>query len=403
MKKATIKIVLDTKPLSNDKHAVYLRITKNRKSKKISLGLEVKKEHFVNESFTRQHENSQIENEVLLNLKSKAFKVLRNLQLGDEDFSLNDFEEEFRGESSNLDISLMNFFNEIIEEMNKSGRIGNAKAYKDTRDSLIKFNGEKTTFNEVTPGFLDKFEAFLRSNKCTNGGIAFRMRELRALFNTARRRKIIPKEPYPFEVYKISKLKSETSKVALTTEEFKRIRDIDLTDHPHLLEAHNYFMFSVYCRGINFMDMVHLKWSNIRNNRIYYTRSKTKGKLNLEIIPNAQSILDYYKSQKRPTDYVFPILLHKDMTPKQIANRHHKVIQRYNKKLKEIASLTGVEKPLTSYVARHSFATIMKMKGTPIEKITEMMGHSDVSITLAYLKEFSNEDLDSENRKFMEL
>lgn len=78
-------------------------------------------------------------------------------------------------------------------------------------------------------------------------------------------------------------------------------------------------------------------------------------------------------------------------------------MRRYNTRLKEIAKTVGIDKKPTSYVARHSFATILKMVGTPIEKICEMMGHGDVSITIAYLKEFSNEDLDKENRKFLDL
>nr|WP_262493624.1 tyrosine-type recombinase/integrase [Flavobacterium antarcticum] len=141
----------------------------------------------------------------------------------------------------------------------------------------------------------------------------------------------------------------------------------------------------------------------MKNNRIDYTRSKTKGKFNLEIIDSAQKILDYYREQKRPTKYVFPILLQENLTPVQMYYRKQKVLKSYNLRLKEIGKLAGVEAKLTTYVARHSFATILKLSGTPIEKISEMMGHADVRITMSYLKEFSNEDLDSENRKFLTL
>ena len=244
---------------------------------------------------------------------------------------------------------------------------------------------------------------FLRERGSKGGGVKFKMRTLKALYNKARKRKLIPKEPYPFEDYKFSKYKSETRKIALTVGEFKKIKNLDISEHPLLLEAYNYFMFSVYCRGMNFHDMMLLKWSNIEGNRIYYTRSKTKRQINLEIIKPVQKTLDYYKKQNRPTDYVFPILLSENLTPQQIANRKHKVLRRYNSRLKEIAKLVGINKKPTSYTARHSFATILKLSGTPIEKICEMMGHGDVSITIAYLKEFSNEDLDKENRKFLDL
>lgn len=403
MIKATVKMMLDGKPLSNGNYAVYLRILKDRKQKKISLGLHCKEENFINESFTKQHPNYQLENEMLLKLKSRALEIIRNYQVSQTDFTLVEFEESFRGIKKETEIKVFDFFDEIIDEMNRSGRIGNAQAYKDTKDSLLKFSNNKIVFKDITPTFLEKYEVFLRENGNKNGGIAFKMRELRAIFNKARKRNIIPKDLYPFEEYKISKLKTESRKIALSLEEYKKIKNVDLSNNPELIEAYNYFMFSIYTRGMNFKDMMTLKWSDIQNNRIFYVRSKTKGKLNFEIIPPVQEILDFYKSQNRSTDYVFPILLKDDLTPIQIANRHHKVLRRYNSKLKKIAQLVGINKMPTSYVARHSFATILKMSGTSIEKISEMMGHTDVSITITYLKEFSNEDLDIENRKFIDL
>jgi len=399
----TIKLVFGGRELSNGKHRIYLRIVKNRKKKDISLGLLANKENFENESFTKQHPNYKIENELLLKLKGKAYKIIRELQLNQNDFTLEEFEDEFRGFKKNQDAKVIDFFNEIIDEMTRAGRIANAKAYQDTRDSLNKFKNRRFTFREITPTFLEKYEVFLKETGSKNGGVSFRMRELRAIFNKARKRRLIPKESYPFEDYKISRLKSESNKTALTLEEFQKFKKVDLSEQSHLLEAYHYFLFSLYTRGMNFQDMMHLKWSNIQNGRIYYIRSKTKSKINQEIIPPAQEILDYYKVQNRSTQYVFPILLDEDLTAQQMANRKHKVLSRYNNKLKEIAKLAGIEKSLSSYVARHSFATILKMSGCPIEKISEMMGHSDVSITIAYLKEFSDEDLDQENRKFINL
>ncbi len=401
MNNTTIKLIIDSKPLSNGMHKVYLRVIKNRKRKNISLGLDCKKDNFLNESFTRNHTNHKQDNELLVTFKNRALKIIRDFDLNEKDFSLEEFESEFRFSKKNSNVELSSFFEEIICEMVRAGKIGNAVAYKETNASIIKFGGKRLKFSDITPTFLDKYEVFLRETGSQNGGIAFKMRELRALFNKARKRKIIPKELYPFEEYKISKLKSTTIKRALTLNEFIKIRDVDLSSYPPLMEAYNFFMFSIYTRGMNFKDMMHLRWSDIYNGRIHYTRSKTQGVFNLEIIENVQTILDYYKAQGRSTNYVFPILLSDDMTPGQISDRKHKVLQRYNSKLKEIAKLAGVEMKLTSYVARHSFANILKISGTPIEKISEMMGHADVSVTMNYLKEFSNEDLDVENRKFM--
>ena len=246
MIRATIKLMLDGKPMANGKHAVYMRILKDRKQKKISLGLYCKKVHFVNEAFTKHHPSYQTENQMLLKLKARALEIIRVFKLDQHDFSLDEFEEEFRTTKREKEVNVIDFFDEIIEEKTKAGDIGTAQTYKDTRDSIIKFRGKGIKFSSITLLFLEKYELFLRERGSTNGGVGFKMRTLKALYNKARKRKIIPKEPYSFEDYKVSKLKSEARKIALTIEEFKKIKNLKVSEHPLLLEAYNYFMFSVF-------------------------------------------------------------------------------------------------------------------------------------------------------------
>ncbi|NGF75788.1 site-specific integrase [Fluviicola sp. SGL-29] len=399
----TMKYVLDSKPLSDGRHSMYLRLIKDRKRKNIAIGIRCKSEHFQNEQLSKKHSEHKLDNAMLLTLKSKALKIIRDFQLENHNFTLEEFEQKFRGKEKSQKVSVILFFDEIIEELEISGRIGNAKAYRETREALRKFSGDNLLFQDITPAFLEKFEAHMRSIGNENGGIAFKMRELRAILNKAISRKIINRDLYPFGEYKIARLKTNPNKRALSIEDFKKIREVDLSERPDLLEAYNYFMFSFYARGINFVDILKLKWSNIQDGRIYYTRSKTKGQFSIEITEKVQEILDYYKAQNRLTEYVFPILLRNDLTPKQIENRRHKVLSRFNRKLQEIAKIAGVEKRITSYVARHSFATILKQMGTSTDVISELMGHSDVQVTISYLKEFDNEVLDNENRKLLNI
>ena len=346
---ASIKFVLGGKPLSNGQYLVYLRITKNRKKKEISLGIKCKKEDFINEQFLKSHRNYKIENELLFKFKQKAFEIIRTFQLNDDDYSLNDFESIFRGKSVNNE-NFLDFINEIISDMEKSKRIGNARAYKEAKSSLIRFLKDSKSittvlkFKEITPEFLEKFEVYMRSRGNDNGGISFKMRQIRAVFNRAINRKLISQDLYPFKFYKISKLKSKPNKRALTIDEFKKFKSVDLSKNPLLVEAYNYFMFSFYTRGMNFVDIMHLKKSDIINGRINYTRSKTKGKFNIEIVDNAQKIIDYYKTIQKDSQYIFPILLNDNMSPTQIAYREQKVLARVNKKLKEISKLAGIEK-----------------------------------------------------------
>ncbi|MEG2309138.1 site-specific integrase [Chryseobacterium sp.] len=406
---ATIKVVMGSKPLSDSKYLVYIRITKDRKKKEISLSLKGLKEHFVSEQFTKPHPNLKIENELILKLKQKALSIIRNFQLNDEDFTLEDFERKFRGISES-NVGFFDFMNEIISELEQSNRLGNARAYKEAKDSLQKFvkisNSFKYKifkFKDLTPELLEKYEVYLCSKGNLAGGIAFKMREIRAVFNKAIDRKIVSQDIYPFKFYKISKLKATPNKRALTIDDFKKIKSVDLSANPSLLEAYHYFMFSFYTRGMNFVDMMFLKKSDIINGRIIYTRAKTKGRFNIEIVEVAQGIIDFYKKKTLNSSYIFPILLSDNLTPKQIEHRKHKVLSRYNKKLGDIAKLAGVHVHITSYVARHSFATILKKTGTSTDIISELMGHSNVQITMTYLKDFDNEELDSANRTLLDL
>src|SRR5690606_18862364 len=158
----------------------------------------------------------------------------------------------------------------------------------------------------------------LRSRGGTDGGISVKMRALRTLYNTALERNIAKGENYPFNKYKISKLKGKGAKKALSIGEINTIVQMDIDKYPELLDSHNYFVFSFYTRGMNFADMMQLKWENVKNDHIHYIRSKTKGNFQIKILPPVERVLEYYRKNSFGTKYVFPILLRDDLTPVQI-------------------------------------------------------------------------------------
>ena len=143
---------------------------------------------------------------------------------------------------------------------------------------------------------------------------------------------------------------------------------------------------------MNFADMMRLKWNNVSGDRIHYTRSKTKGNFIIKIMPPVKDILNYYRKNKRP--YIFPILLRDNLTPTQLNDRKRKTLSKFNKDLKELESIAGIDKPVTSYVARHSFAKCLKQKGAGTDIISESLGHQDIKTTKAYLKELDTAILD---------
>ncbi|WP_438710748.1 phage integrase SAM-like domain-containing protein [Aquimarina muelleri] len=401
---ASIKILLRNKANQEGQYPVVLKIIKDRKIKVITLGLNCLEKDWdkANGQFKKSEKNYRQRNRALLKKKEEALKIIDDFFLEGIDFTLNQFETKFRGRKSSK-VTVSEFWKEKISDLNKAGRTGNARAYQDVYNSFFKFYKNKAlVFREITPVLLDKYETYLRSNNNTDGGIGVKMRELRALFNDAIKKGVVDEKYYPFKTYKVSKLKGKGIKKALTRDEMKLMESIDTDKYPHLINAKNYLIFSYYMAGMNFVDMMKLKWDNIQGDRILYIRSKTKGRFSVKMLEPVKQVIAYYKVQNRPTDYVFPILLKDNLTPIQIENRKRKTLKAFNRQLKEIAKIQGVKQNVSSYVIRHSFATNLKFAGISTDLIGESMGHHDVSVTKAYLKEFEDDIIDDAMSKLLE-
>ena len=395
---ASIKFILKNKAHSNGLFPIYMRITKDRKTKLISTRYYCIKSDWNEKKseFRKSAPDSVQKNSALDNLRIRAEKIFSDALGYEEDLTLDEFQARFFDFKKSKNQDVESFWEEKIEALVHSKQTGNARAYRDTKRSFFKFLGEgkKLNFKDIDVHMLNRYEVFLRSNNGTDGGISVKMMVIRALFNDAIEEEVVSKEFYPFSVYKISKLKSASNKRAITSEEMEKIRSLDVKTNPQLLNSRNYFVFSYFTRGMNFYDMMLLKWENIEGNKIIYTRRKTKGKFVIRIIEPVQKILDYYRQYSKGTAYVFPILLADDLTPTQIEFRKDKVLKRYNKDLKRIGEICKIESKITSYVARHSFATNLKEKGVATDIISEAMGHQNLAVTQAYLKEIENSVID---------
>jgi integrase len=152
---------------------------------------------------------------------------------------------------------------------------------------------------------------------------------------------------------------------------------------------------------MNFVDMMKPRWTDIIDDKITYIRSKTRKPFVIKVVPPVQVILDFYKSQPSNTGYVFPILLHEGLEATQISYRKHKMLTRFNQELKEIAPIVGIHKNLSSYVARHSFATNLKYSGVATSIISESLGHRTQEVTETYLKSFENSVIDEAVEKLL--
>ncbi|MGB5667493.1 MAG: site-specific integrase, partial [Maribacter sp.] len=317
----SIKLKLKTKVNAEGEHSIVLQVLKDRQKKIIATGLLVKKERWDDKEhcFKTRHPNAMHNNRLLDTIKIKARNIISEFEIDDIDFTLNEFEQRFRFGSKRNKVDLFAFWDSVVQDLELSGRIGYARSNKDTMRSLQRFYKKPVLYmREINVTFLDKYEVFLRSRGGSNGGIAVRMRSLRTIFNLAIRRDLIKQNLYPFHKYKISKLRGKRIKHALTMAEIECFKNVDCESDIHLVNAKNYFLFSFYTRGMNFADMMRLKWSDITKERVTYARAKTRGNFSLKIVPPVREILKYYSENRRDTNYVFPILLHDILTPTQI-------------------------------------------------------------------------------------
>ena len=406
----SVKIILYIhKTYSTGEHPVMLYLVKDRLHKRIGLGYRSKPDEWDDKlrQFKKKVPNATQRNLILAQHLERAMKIIDQFNSANTDFTFLDFESRFRGETvvsapTSAKQTIHQLFQEKIRNLKESRRMGNAKVYEDTFRSFFNFApGKDLKFSALSVAMLEKYEVFLRKNGGTDGGISVKFRTLRAIYNDALKKGYADANDYPFKKYGVNKLKSGGIKKALDRDEVRLIENLDLEQHPHLRLTRDLFVFSYFARGMNFVDMMKLTWSDINDNRITYIRSKTGKPFLISIEAPVKSILDYYKAQPSNTNHVFPILLKTHLSPQQVADRKTKMIKRYNKELKEVATIVGINKPLSSYVARHSFATNLKFVGVSIPVISEMLGHKTQEITETYLKAFENSVLDDAVKKLL--
>ena len=398
---ATVKIILyKQKKMKDGNHPVMLQGTHNSKAFRISL----KYKCFPNQwdsnksRFKKSMENYRDKNAVLREIESKAEETLDKIQRESLSFSPALFKDLFLDVKK--EITVIKFFNLILDDFKAKGSLGNHDVYKGTKNALKRFLKNKTSlmFEDVNYTFLKKFETFLFKGGCTGGGVSLYMRTFRALINEAIRRNFMSKENYPFATsfnkngYSLSHLKSEAKPRALSIEDMEKIKNFEIEKHPKFKETWLIFLFSYYARGMNFADMAKLKWEDIYDGRMSYKRMKTGTQYTIKVSEKIQEILNEF--EPRLTPYVFPILNDFHKTPEQIKNRRKKRLRKFNLEMREIAKLIGIRTDITSYMARHTYATTLNSKDVSVSKISQGLGHKDVATTQAYLKKFDNKVID---------
>ena len=246
---------------------------------------------------------------------------------------------------------------------------------------------------EVDSDLMIEYETYLKSRGVCPNTSSYYMRGLRAIYNRAVEKGMtVQRDPFKYVYTGIGK----TVKRAVPLKVIRRIRDMDLALFPAMDFARDIFMFSFYTRGMSFIDMAYLKKKDLQNGILSYRRQKTGQQLFVKWEKPMQEIVDKYDTVSTP--YLLPVI--KDMNAdarRQYKNAAHLV----NDKLKKLGVRLGLDIPLTSYVARHGWASIARSRNIPLATISEAMGHDSEKTTRIYLASLDTSSVDKANSQIL--
>ncbi|MCM4170796.1 transposase [Arenibacter sp. TNZ] len=391
-----IKLSLDTRRKDTKTFPLIFRLTHNRKTTSIGTGHQLvvsdwdQKRHQIKPSFKGTESPARLNN---LLQKRMAYMVDMLTQLEDNNklkyMSVSDVRTHITRSSNK--VTFYQFTEQQIQDMLKSKRVGNARVYKHTLNAVKNFRKSKDfTFDELNLDFLNRFEKHHLGKGNKLGGLSVYLRTIRAINRKAIKAGIADNEGFAFNDYIIRSGKPE--KRALPINAIRKIAELELDENTALFRDRNIFMMSFLLNGMSFVDMAHLKLSNIVDGRIKYSRKKTDEPYNIKIHHQLKPFLTFFTKGKEKSDYLLNII--KSDIPTDSYNQIVWARKRFNDNLKKLAELAGIEENITSYAARHSFASGANDMGIPLTAISQMLGHKRISTTQAYLANLRKSKMD---------
>lgn len=429
---ATLSIILYTRRIKkSNKYPVKLRVTFERITKYYQTVFDLTKDQYDKLSASRISNELQTIRNKLKDIQRTAENAVKDM----EEFSFTEFENDFiynnailfrprklkplilSENTSEFDYSsfLKKFpilleedsmpgtisfcYKKVIKNFLREGRISTGIYYHCSYVSLKKFRGN-AYLKEITVSFLYEYENWLISRNISKTTIGMYLRPLRTIFNEAIEDGIIKKEKcYPFGRRRYQIPGSKNTKKALDLKDLKKIYYYNC-DPKNVSEqrAKDYWLFSYFGNGMNPKDIACLKYKNIHDEYLIFERSKTERALRSDPKPitvfindDMKAIIDRWGNKdKSPNNYIFPI-----MEPGISPLRQYELIQLFvrfiNDWMQHILRNLGIDKKVTTYVARHTFSTVLKRSGASTEYIQEALGHRDIKTTENYLDSFDKE------------
>jgi integrase len=302
---------------------------------------------------------------------------------------------ETKTEPGTLIFSYLHYIQRLIRE----GRISTAVNYHCSYVSLKKFSGN-VPFVSVTPSFLLGYEQKMKREGITKSTLGFYLRALRAVYNEAVEEGLVRKDKtYPFGKRKYQIPASRKVKKALEISEVEKIyylSEEQLTQTEQRCRA--YWLFSYFGNGMNPKDIAFLRYNNIHEDYLVFERAKTERStredpkpITVYMTEDMKAIIDRWGNRPAiDNSYIFRIL-QEGITPLRQYTLIKNLVHLINDCMQVVVKMAGIDKKATTYVARHTFSTVLKRSGASTEAIQEALGHTNIRTTESYLDSFDRE------------
>ena len=343
-------------------------------------------------------------------------KVVRSLETERRRFTADDVITMFH--KLTKESSLFTFMHGVIAQLKQLGKVRTSETYTATLKSFMAFRDEQDVpLDGISSDMMLMYEAHLKARGVRMNTISFYMRNLRAVYNRAVEKGLTqPNNPFRHVYTGVDK----TVKRAIPIKAIKALKELDLSMKPSLDFARDMFLFSFYTRGMSFVDIAYLKKTDLQNGILTYRRRKTGQELSIKWEKCMAEIIAKYPENK--TDYLLPIIKEEGngrnsvshqaclngrvVTDEGKANerrQYDNTLHLVNYRLKELSTMLKLQRPLTMYVARHSWASAAKSKNVPLSVISEGMGHDSEATTQIYLASLETSVVDKANKMILGL
>lgn len=394
---ASVKIKFRTSTVKGGQGTIFYQVIHNRVARQVKTGYRIYESEWngnlseiVMPRFdeTRKAYLSEIRGKVA-NDTRKFRRIMASLEHNGNPYTSDDVVSAFV--SFNPQNSFFSFMEEVIANLIKLGKIRISETYTTSLNSFRRFRNDKDVpLDKIESDMMQAYEAWLKTNGVSPNSSSFYMRNLRAVYNRAVEKELMPQR-FPFKhVYTGV---DKTVKRAVPLKTIRRIKEMDLSLNPSADFARDMFLFSFYTRGMSLVDMAYLKKKDLANGILSYRRRKTGQQLLIRWEKPMQEIVDKYDTES--SIYLLPII--KSHSKKDERTQYIYAGHNINRNLKSIGRNLGLSLPLTMYVARHSWASAARSKNVPLSVISEGMGHDSEATTRIYLASLDNMVIDRAN------